>query len=87
MIKLSTRKVTMLTDDEVSLVSGGGIDTMDSRRCGSDGCWSGGCWSDGCWSDGCNSDLCMSWGECESDVCVSLGCESSDNSCYTMGCA
>lgn len=83
MLKLNKRKVTMLTDDEVALVSGGG-DTMDSQRCGSGGCWSNGCASDWCMSNNCISENCMSV-NCESDTCPSVGCES-QTGCFSMGC-
>lgn len=84
MIKLKMRSVTMLTDDEVKLVSGGAFTTggpHDSEGCQSFGCDSYGCNSFGCDSYDCNSWYCDSngcdtWPNCGSDDCQSNDCES-----------
>lgn len=72
MIKLKTRSVTMLTDDEVKLVSGG---TQTD---------SGGCWSFFCDSGDCNSWFCDSM-DCNSWYCESIWCDSWP-SCETNDC-
>jgi hypothetical protein len=85
MIKLKTRSVTVLTDDEVKLVSGG-RDT-DEHGDGNNTSWfchSDGCTSNFCMSHECDSNLCASQGHCDSDQCTSFcdypetqaGCES-----------
>lgn len=78
MLKLKKRTVTVLTNDEVSLVSGG-IETM-SGRCDnpSNWCASGNCTSDWCGSFGCDSDGCVS-NICDSDgTCASYNCNYTD---------
>lgn len=81
MIKLKTRSVTVLTDDEIALVSGGAVtDTQggETNRCGSDWCMSNECNSDWCISVKCESDGCMSH-YCESEgACASHLCEMTD---------
>jgi hypothetical protein len=89
MIKLNTRSVTVLTDDEVALVSGGFRSDPTSWGCGSNICGSGICGSDVCQSFGCDSLGCDSYG-CHSLGCNSNGCESdgcgSLGVCLTEGC-
>ena len=83
MIELKKRSITVLTDDEVKLVSGGGFSmsfVCNSDNCGSFICISNfDCGSFVCMSDGCdNSFICMSDG-CDSNICNS-------NDCFSHGC-
>lgn len=86
MIRLKARRVTILTDDDIAQVSGGGVtdggeyDTFLTSvvHC-SDGCESWGCESQGCTSFNCESV------GCESNNCQSNGCES--NHCNSNDCA
>ena len=85
MIKLKTRNVTVLTDDEVKLVSGG-LRTMDSNGCHSGGCDSGGCESWQCGSYGCESHMCWS-NDCGSYLCWTDGnCGGETYDCPTGFC-
>ena len=71
MIKLKTRRVTVLTDDEIKLVSGGGDPVKETDRCEESWfCMSDGCDSNFCNSNDCNSNICNS-GECDSNGCLS----------------
>ena len=76
MIELKKRSITILTDDEVKLVSGGGFSVLslicDSDNCGSFICMSDNCGSFVCMSDNCDSAFCES-NECFSGVCMSEG--------------
>ncbi len=75
MLKLKSRKVTVLTDDEVSLVAGG-ASSEDSSRCSP---------SDMCLSGACGSDICMST-VCDSDWCLSFNCDSEGTFCISISC-
>lgn len=74
MLKLKKRNVTVLTNDEVALVSGG-VETY-STRCDNPSNW--------CGSDGCTSDWCIS-NDCDSDGCISYNCDS-DGACASEAC-
>lgn len=95
MIQLKRKGITILTDDDIKLVSGGQGEpqpppTQTSNACdGSQGCdGSGGCvsvWCDShyCGSLDCNSHACGSV-NCDSYGCVSVGCQSYN--CDSGGC-
>ena len=74
MIELKKRSITVLTDDEVKLVSGGRSSDLSFI------CWSENCGSFICWSDGCDQSF-----VCYSDGCDSYACAS--DGCFSYGCA
>lgn len=78
MLKLKTRRVTVLTSDQIGMVSGG---DGDEGGVNSDVCESNICYSDVCESNGCVSNMCVSNG-CYSYQCVSQGCLS-QGECHT----
>lgn len=94
MIKLKTRSISVLTDDEVKLVSGGSRTDLNHSVDGCDGSWfctSNECPSNFCMSDGCDSFFCVSEGHCDTNACNSFDCDTSmdcpgTEPTYTMSC-
>lgn len=65
MLQLKKHRVSVLTDNEVALISGGqqsASELCHSEGCESNVCISSDCVSYVCWSDGCDSIGCASEG-------------------------
>lgn len=94
MFKLKTRSITVLTDEQASLVAGGAtvkvvaaknaIAIPGKAAVADDSATGDFCVSIGCTSDNCDSYVCTST-NCDSDVCDSFGC-ASDDGCYSAEC-